>query len=148
VRYTLEQRVFLYDTYVKYGSATECWRKFRSKFCDDVLPSRQKIHNLVNEVRTTGLVIDKKQKHKLRALTEKLDDIGARLEHTPRKLLKCLVQETVVPKSVARMATQLLTLRPYKATIIHTLQPRDAASGFIFAVGCYSLSSKVRSKCN
>jgi hypothetical protein len=30
-----------------------------------------------------GLIIDKKQKHKCRVLTEeKLDDIGARLEHT------------------------------------------------------------------
>jgi hypothetical protein len=33
-----------------------------------------------------GLLINKKQKHKHRVLTEeKLDDIGARLEHTPIK---------------------------------------------------------------
>jgi hypothetical protein len=41
-------------------------------------------------------------------LTEKLHDIGARLEHTPRKSLKRLAQETGVSKSSARMATQLL----------------------------------------
>jgi hypothetical protein len=35
---------------------------------------------------TTGLLIGKKQKHKCRVLTdEKLDDKGARLEHTRRK---------------------------------------------------------------
>jgi hypothetical protein len=39
---------------------------------------------------------------------EKLDDIWARLEHTPRKSLKRLAQETGVSKSNARMATQLL----------------------------------------
>jgi hypothetical protein len=39
---------------------------------------------------------------------EKLDDIGDRLEHTPRKSLKCLAQETGMSKSSARMATQLL----------------------------------------
>jgi hypothetical protein len=42
-----------------------------------------------------GFLIDKKTKHERQALTkEKLDDIGARLEHTPRKSLKRLPQET------------------------------------------------------
>jgi hypothetical protein len=90
----LEQCVFLYDTYVKYGTATKCRRKFH----DERVPSRQTIHNLVNKLRTTGLLIDKKQKHKRRVLTEKLDDTGARLEHTPRKSLKRLAQETGVLK--------------------------------------------------
>jgi hypothetical protein len=40
--------------------------------------------------------------------TEKLDDIGARLEHTPSKSLKRLAQETGVSKSSARKATQML----------------------------------------
>jgi response regulator of citrate/malate metabolism len=74
----------------------------------------------VNKLRTMGLSIDKKQKHKCRVLTEeKLDDIGARLEHTPRKSLKRLAQETGVSKSSARKTTQLLKLRPCKATVIH-----------------------------
>jgi transposase len=61
-----EQRVFLYDTYVKYGSAGKCRRKFR----DERVPSRQTIHNLVNKLRTTGLSTGKKTKHKRRVLTE------------------------------------------------------------------------------
>jgi hypothetical protein len=63
---------------------------------------------------------------------EKLDDIGARLEHTPRKSLKQLVQDTGVSKFNARRATQLLKLRPYKATVIHTLQLHDPAGGVHF----------------
>jgi response regulator of citrate/malate metabolism len=51
---------------------------------------------------------------------EKLNNIGTRLEHTPRKSLKCLAQETGVSRSTARKATQLLNLRPYKTTVIHT----------------------------
>jgi hypothetical protein len=79
VRYALEQRVFPHDNYVKYGSGRKCRRKFRRKFHDERVPSRQTIHNLVNELRTTGLLIDKKQ-HFRRVLTEeKLDDIGADL---------------------------------------------------------------------
>jgi hypothetical protein len=37
-----------------------------------------------------------------------------------------------VSKSSARTATQLLKLRPYKTTIIHSLQPRDSASMVCF----------------
>jgi DNA-binding MurR/RpiR family transcriptional regulator len=69
-----------------------------------------------------GLFIKKKQKHKRQILTEEmLDDIGDRYEHTPRKSLKHLAQETGVSKSSARRATQLLKLRPYKTTLIHAL---------------------------
>jgi hypothetical protein len=78
VPYTLEQWVFLYDISVKYESARKCRRKFR----DERVPSRQPIQNVVNKLRTSVLLIDKKQKHKHRVLTEeKLDDIGTRLEH-------------------------------------------------------------------
>jgi biotin operon repressor len=68
----LKQHVFLYDTCVKYGSARKCQRKFR----DERVLSRQTIHNLVNKLRSLGLLIHKKQKHKRRVLTEdKLDDM-------------------------------------------------------------------------
>jgi hypothetical protein len=40
VRCTLEQRVFLYDAYVKYGSARDGRRKFRRKFREEKIPSR------------------------------------------------------------------------------------------------------------
>jgi hypothetical protein len=76
--------MFLYDTNVKYGSARECRRKFRRKFRDERVPSRQTIHSMVNKLTVTGLLTDKKHKHKHRVLTEKLDDIGARLERTLR----------------------------------------------------------------
>jgi hypothetical protein len=86
VRYTLEQLVFLYVTHVKYGSARKCQQKFRRKFPDERVPRRQTIHNLVDKLRTTELVIGKKQKHKRQVLTEeRLDAIGARLEYTSRK---------------------------------------------------------------
>jgi hypothetical protein len=62
---------------------------------------------------------------------EKFDDIGARLEHTPRKSLERLAQETRVSKSSARR-TQLTKLRPYKIIVIHALQPRDTASSVHF----------------
>jgi hypothetical protein len=99
--YTLEQHVFLYDTNVKYICAGKSQRKFH----DERVPSRQTIHNLVNKLRTMGLLTDKKMKRKYQVLTEKLDDIGTRLECTPRKSLKHLDEETGVSKSSAKTAT-------------------------------------------
>jgi hypothetical protein len=116
VQYTSEQCVFLYETYVKYGSATKCRRKFRRKFSDKRAPSRKTIKNLVNKLISTGVLMDKKQNHKRRVLAEeKLRDIGL----TPRKSLKLLAQETGVSKSSPTMATQFLKLR------IHPLQLCD-----------------------
>jgi hypothetical protein len=85
-------------------SARKCQRKCWCKFHDERVPSKQTIHSLVNKLRTTRLLIDKKQRQVLRAYW---DDIGARLVHTPRKSLKRLTQETGVSKSSARMAIQI-----------------------------------------
>jgi hypothetical protein len=75
----------LYDNYLNYGSARKCRRKFHRIFHDERAPSRQTIHNFLNKLRITRLLIDKKQKYKRQVLTEeKLDDIGARFEHTAR----------------------------------------------------------------
>jgi hypothetical protein len=70
----------------------------------------------MNKLRTTGLLIDKKTKHKRRVLTEKLDDTEGRLEHAPRKSLKRLAQETGVSMSSARRATQL---HPVKGVLLN-----------------------------
>jgi hypothetical protein len=109
---SLEQRVFLYDSYVKYESARKCRRKLRRKFCDERVPRNQTIRNLVNKLTSTWLLTDKTQKHKRRVLTEeKLDDTEARVEHARRKLLtRVECQRT----ATARTSTQLLNPRPYK----------------------------------
>jgi hypothetical protein len=49
---------------------------------------------------------------------EKLDDIGARIERTPRKSLKHLGQRNVVSKSSARKDIYLLKLRPYETIVV------------------------------
>jgi hypothetical protein len=76
-----------------------------------------------------GLLIDKKQKHKCRVLTEdKLDDRGARVECIHTESLNHLSQETGVSQSTAKKGNKLLKLRPYKTTEIHTLQLQNPAS--------------------
>jgi hypothetical protein len=60
VHYTVELRVFLYESYVKCGSARKRWRKFRHKFPEITVPSTTDIHELINKVRSTGSLLDKK----------------------------------------------------------------------------------------
>jgi hypothetical protein len=129
VRYSVERRVFLYESYVKCGSTRNYWRKFWNKFLGITVPSTPSIHKLIHKVRSTGSLLDKNPVKKHCVLTEeKLVKIGVRLEHTPLKSLRCCAQETSILKLSAVKVTKLLSLRPYKATVVHALQPCDLAS--------------------
>jgi hypothetical protein len=52
-----------------------------------------------------------------------------------------LEEKTGILKSSAETATKLLKLRQYKATVVHGLQPRDAASSINFGKWLLSVSS-------
>lgn len=119
VRYTLEQRVFIYDAYVRSGSPSKVRRRFGLKFRDVPVPSRETVHRTVNKVRETGSLQDRKPESKRRVLTEeKLDEIGAKLEHSPRKSLRRLAQETGVSITSARTATILLKQSAFEKLVI------------------------------
>ncbi|XP_021921559.1 uncharacterized protein LOC110830678 isoform X2 [Zootermopsis nevadensis] len=93
-KFTLQQRLFLYDSYVRYNSARKSQRKFGRKFPGVRIPTRYAIHYLVNKVRKTGVLRDSKPKRRRRVLTEeKLDEIGALFEQSARKSLKRIAQE-------------------------------------------------------
>jgi hypothetical protein len=87
----VEQLAFLYGSYANCGSARKSQREFHHKFTRITVPSTTGIHELINKVRSTGSLLDKKTAKKYSVLTkEKLDKIRARLEHIPQKLLICL----------------------------------------------------------
>ncbi|KAJ4436212.1 hypothetical protein ANN_18842 [Periplaneta americana] len=92
------------------------------------IPNRSTIHDLVNKVRSTESFLNKKHVQQRRVLTEeKLDEVGARLEDSPRKSLRRrrLAQEVNISKTSAFVATKLLKLKPYRVTVVHALQPQD-----------------------
>jgi hypothetical protein len=53
---------------------------------------------------------------------EKIQDIQARLQVSPRKSLRRLAQETGVSLGSALTATKLIKFRPYKITVVHELK--------------------------
>lgn len=131
-KFTLEHRVFLYDAYVKCESARKCRRKFSRKFPGVRVPHRNTIQNLVNKVRTTGEVMDRKSERPRRVLTEeKLGEISARLQHSSYKSFMRLAEEAGVSKGTMRTATKLLKLRLHTTRLVHSLQPREPVRGLV-----------------
>jgi hypothetical protein len=54
-----------------------------------------------------------------------LDEIGARLEHSPRKSLARLVQQAQVSKTTAWRTTKNLHIWPYKITQVQVIEECD-----------------------
>jgi hypothetical protein len=76
----------------------------------------------LKKIMCTGSLLGKKSAKECHVLTtEKLDEIGARLKHTPQKSLRCLAQKTGLTKASAATAIKLLKLKPYKMTVVHAL---------------------------
>ncbi|PSN31302.1 hypothetical protein C0J52_14628 [Blattella germanica] len=88
----MRERVYLYNAYIKSRkSCAKTRSKFRLKFPNRPVPSATAIRNLAKKFKEMGSVNNRKINGKYTVLTEeKLDDIAARLEHTPQISLKCL----------------------------------------------------------
>jgi hypothetical protein len=114
MKYNVEQRVFMYDTFVKYSSWRKCCRKFRRKYPDVAVPCKATIYNMVEKVHKTGSVLDKKKSRKRHILTEEiLDKIGARLGTNPKVSLRRLAPEFGLSKSTVCVAKRLLKQHSY-----------------------------------
>ena len=79
--YTLQQRIFMYDSYGITSSCREVVRRFQANYPGVRVPSREAVRLLVNKFRETGSILDKKRNVKRRVLTvQKQEEIGGRLE--------------------------------------------------------------------
>jgi hypothetical protein len=126
VKYTLEQRFFLFDSYVKKKSYKSCKRRFRRRYPGVRIPDSSTILRFVKKVLSTGSFLDKKYTRQNAVLTEEtLDEIGARLEHSPLKSLARLAQQAQVSKTTAWRATKNLHLRLYKITQVQIIEECD-----------------------
>ena len=67
--YTLQQRLFMYDSYVITSSCREVVRRFQANYPGVRFPSRETVRLLVNKFRETGSIVDKKRNVKRRVLT-------------------------------------------------------------------------------
>ena len=119
--FSLCERVYIHNTYMKSRkscSETQC--KFWVKFPGRPAPNSSTIRRQAKRFKETGSVKNRKVNHQCHVLTEEtLDEIGERLEHSPKNLLTCLSQETGVSVSSVQRATKLLKLHIHIVNI-HT----------------------------
>ena len=88
--FSLHERVYIHNTYMKSRKSCSETRKFRTKFPGRV-PNPRTIRGLAKRFKETGCVKNinvNPQRHVLKKQT--LDDIGERSEHAPQKSLKRL----------------------------------------------------------
>ncbi|XP_021921561.1 uncharacterized protein LOC110830678 isoform X4 [Zootermopsis nevadensis] len=127
-KFTLQQRLFLYDSYVRYNSARKSQRKFGRKFPGVRIPTRYAIHYLVNKVRKTGVLRDSKPKRRRRVLTEeKLDEIGALFEQSAQGRWH-MEQQNENCKSISSDSTQPLALKVQIGNVVHVEGDREENS--------------------
>jgi hypothetical protein len=120
VRYVVEQRGFLYESYKKRRSVRKCWRKCKFPGITFWNPTYDFFNARSNESLT-----DKKPAKRRRVLTKE----GATLEHTPVTETPCTRDRH---PEIAVTLTDEPELRPYKAAVLHALQPRDPATRINF----------------
>jgi hypothetical protein len=98
-------------------------RRLRHRYPGVRIPASSTILRLVKKVRSTGSFLDTKYTRQNAVLTEEmLDEIGARLEHSPCKSLAWLSQQAWVLKTKGWRATKNLHLRPYKITQVQVIE--------------------------
>jgi hypothetical protein len=86
MKYSLMQKVFTAETYVRKKSYKKCRDKFRRRFPGVSLPSKKTIYRLVNTFIGTGSLLEKKRGRSRLVLSEEtLDDTGALFEANSRK---------------------------------------------------------------
>ena len=84
--FSLCERVYIQNTYMKSRkSCSETRRKFRVNFPGGPVPNLSTIRRQAKIFKETGSVKNRKVNRQCHVLTEeKLDEIGERLQHTPK----------------------------------------------------------------
>jgi len=59
MKYTLEQKIFMYDRYIRHKSFVECCVAFIQKYPGVKLPRKSLVRRLVKNFRETGSLLDK-----------------------------------------------------------------------------------------
>ena len=89
--FSLRERVYIHNTYMKNRKSCSETRKFRIKFPGGRVPNPSTIRRLAKRFEATGCVKNRNVNPRRHILKEEtLDDIGERLEHAPQKSVKRL----------------------------------------------------------
>lgn len=140
VRWTLEQRVFAYDCFVRSGeSVIAVQREFRRRFNvhrNDSVPARDTILRWVNNLRTGGSIMKRKPPGRQRSVRtpENIERVRQALLRSPRRSARRQSAALGISnRSVRRILHGNLHFHPYKLVVVQQLNVRDYAQRLNFA---------------
>ena len=140
IQWTVEQRVFAYESYVKSdGSITAVQREFRRRFNihrNEVVPTRNAIKRWVRALRTRGNVLDMKPVGAPRTVrtTENLERVQQAVQRSPnRSARKHATELGISDRSLRRILHKDLHLHPYKLAVVQQLKEGDCEQRLQFA---------------
>ncbi|PSN33311.1 hypothetical protein C0J52_21231 [Blattella germanica] len=107
-QFSISHRVFIYDSYVRTESARTVTRLFKKNFPDVRVPHRRTVHFIVNKIRETGSLVNKRRRRRRKVLTEEtLNDIGKLLEKSTKTSFNDLSQQTGLSYGSVQRAMKL-----------------------------------------
>jgi hypothetical protein len=119
MKYVVEQKIFIYDTFVQYSSWRKCQRKFHRKYTDSTVPRKTTIYNITRKLCSMWLVLDKNKSQKRPVLTEEnLHNINSN-GTKPKEVIMSFSSSVWVGK-------KFLKLSPYETMVVHSLLPPDS----------------------
>jgi hypothetical protein len=116
----VEQKWFIYDTFVRRSSWRKFRRKFRRNYPDSTVPYKATIYNIVTKLRSTGLVLNKKISRK-KTCADWIKTWWHRgsIRSKSEEVVSLLALQCGLAKGTAHIGTKLLKLRPHKTTVVH-----------------------------
>ena len=105
-RYTAEQQIFIFNTFMKKSSWRNCRRKFRRQFPHSPVPDKATICRLVKKKLTRQALCKIRSLKWINGYWQmiKLNKIGFWLEQSPQKSVCWLAQQVGVSKSSVQMS--------------------------------------------
>lgn len=110
MKYTLEQKIFMYDRYIRHKSFVECCVAFIQKYPGVKLPRKSLVRRLVKNFRETGSLLDKTDevdkgqskspvRSKLQTIHKTSRPIAAQLKRSNGPVTRAVTREVLVSAS-------------------------------------------------
>lgn len=133
MRYSREEKCFMFDIYRQTGSVTKALRRYRLQFPGRRAPSKKMFYRLKKKFFETGSLNRKKTIRPKTVLTEETEiDVLAYFRAYPQNALSDVVKELPVCRGSAHAVLKKYKFRPYKLRRVQKLTPTQKGNRLLF----------------
>lgn len=126
--YSIEQRVFIVEEYVRTTSIMSVREKFLEKYPEGRVPAKSTIQDLIKKWRTTGNVSNMKRDKQLTVRTpEAVANVQTIIGRSPSKSTRRLSQQVGISRTSCRRILHGLKMHAYRVSVVQELKEVDLA---------------------